>query len=339
MSAVTDTYSYDAHDKLTGISGGTNKTYGYDSNGNCTSVTVGTAVTSVTYDVENRVTQITYPSSATNTFAYNGEDLRMQKVDSSGTRNYVCDGSSPASAVLKDGSAVYTPGLSERRGSASKFTHADALGSTRGVTDSSQAVTDAMLYDAFGNTISRTGTTPTPFGFVGKAQYQTDSDSGLQLLGHRYYDPSIGRFLSSDPAKAGTNWYAYCDNNPLHKTDKTGLLPDWKDWISMFAVGIVIVNFPDETAVIIGTIIVVGIFDAKNIGNTIDSFVKMALPSLNKYINNIDHEYNNINPVEPTPAPGGGDNRKPPEPTPPPPPPVSPPPPPSPPSYGMSLGV
>ena len=185
---------------------------------------MGSNVTTVAYDVENRVTQITYPSAAVNTFAYNGEDLRTQKVDSSGTRNYVCDGSSPASAVLKDGSAVYTPGLSERRGSTSKFTHADALGSTRGITDSSQSVTDAMLYDAFGNTLSRTGTTPTPFGFVGKSQYQTDADSGLQLLGHRYYDPSIGRFLSQDPIQAGTNWYAYCDNNPLTDIDPEGLI-------------------------------------------------------------------------------------------------------------------
>ena len=85
------------------------------------------------------------------------------------------DGSSPASAVLKDGNAVYTPGLSERRGSASKFYHGDALGSTRGITDSTQAVTDSQLYDAFGNTMIRTGSTPTPFGFVGKAQYQSDS--------------------------------------------------------------------------------------------------------------------------------------------------------------------
>ena len=34
---------------------------------------------------------------------------------------------------------------------------------------------------------------------------------------------SIGRFISSDPAKAGTNWYAYCLNNPLHGADPTGL--------------------------------------------------------------------------------------------------------------------
>ncbi len=57
----------------------------------------------------------------------------------------------------------------------------------------------------------------------GAAGYQSDSATGLQLLGHRYYDPSIGRFLSSDPAQAGTNWYAYCDNNPLIHSDRTGL--------------------------------------------------------------------------------------------------------------------
>jgi RHS repeat-associated protein len=72
-------------------------------------------------------------------------------------------------------------------------------------------------------TVSRTGTTPTPFGFVGSGQYQTDNDSGLMLLGHRYYDASVGRFISSDPAKAGDNWYAYCDNNPLSGTDPEGL--------------------------------------------------------------------------------------------------------------------
>ena len=215
-------YSYDAHDKLTSAG---SKSYGYDSNGNCTSVTVGSSVTSINYDIENRVIGITYPEGATNSFAYNGEDLRTQKVDSTGTQNYVTDGSSPGSALLKDGNAVYTPGLSEHRGSTSKFYHGDALGSTRGITDGTQSVTDSQLFDAFGNTVSRTGTTPTPFGFVGKQQYQSDSDSSLQLLGHRYYDPSIGRFLSSDPAKAGTNWYAYCYNNPLNQADPLGLDP------------------------------------------------------------------------------------------------------------------
>ena len=43
----------------------------------------------------------------------------------------------------------------------------------------------------------------------GNFGYQQDADSGLKLLGHRYYDPSTGRFLTRDPIKDGRNWYAY----------------------------------------------------------------------------------------------------------------------------------
>ncbi len=37
--------------------------------------------TSLTYDYEGRVTGITYPSAATNSFTYNGLDTRVGKVD------------------------------------------------------------------------------------------------------------------------------------------------------------------------------------------------------------------------------------------------------------------
>ena len=48
--------------------------------------------------------------------------------------------------MLKDSRAVYTPGISERASGTSKFYHTDALGSTRGITNGSQAVTDAIKY-------------------------------------------------------------------------------------------------------------------------------------------------------------------------------------------------
>ena len=223
LNSVTQSYSYDSHDKLTAAG---SKSYGYDSSGNCTSVTIGTNVTALTYDDSNRVTGITYPSTATNSFIYNGNGLRVSKTDSAGTSAVVTDGTSPASAVLKDVRAVYTPGISERASGTSKFYHGDALGSTRGITNGSQTVTDAVLYDAFGMTVNRTGTTATPFGFVGAGQYQSDADSGLQLLGHRMYDPSVGRFISQDPIGNGDNWYTYCENSPIVHTDKKGMMTD-----------------------------------------------------------------------------------------------------------------
>ena len=65
--------------------------------------------------------------------------------------------------------------------------------------------------------------TTTPFGFGGGNGCQTDADTGLVLMGHRYYDTRIGRFLSQDPIGDGNNWYTYAENNPVNNTDPLGL--------------------------------------------------------------------------------------------------------------------
>jgi uncharacterized protein RhaS with RHS repeats len=41
----------------------------------------------------------------------------------------------------------------------------------------------------------------------------------------RYYDPSIGRFISEDPKGfgAGVNFYAYTSNNPINANDPSGM--------------------------------------------------------------------------------------------------------------------
>jgi len=103
------------------------------------------------------------------------------------------------------------------------FYQTDALGSVRGFTNNGQSPLGEVYYDAFGLPALRQGSMPWPLGFAGSAGYQTDADTGLMLLGNRYYDPSIGRFLSPDPSGSGDNWYAYCDNNPTGELDPTGL--------------------------------------------------------------------------------------------------------------------
>lgn len=218
-------YTNDDGDKLTQVvrCGVTIKSFGYDAAGRTTSVVTSAGTTSLTYDYESRVTGITYPNSSTNTFTYNGLDTRVGKVDSAGSTTYKRDGAYVTDPVLSDSTAAFTPGISERRSGASKFYGSDYLGTNSLVTNSSQATTDTKQYDAFGMLVSSTGSTPTPFGFAGGWGYQEDADSGLKLLGHRYYDASTGRFLTKDKAKVERNYYAYAANNPVTIMDANGL--------------------------------------------------------------------------------------------------------------------
>lgn len=41
-------------------------------------------------------------------------------------------------------------------------------------------------------------------------------------MGARYYEPSVGRFISEDPARDGYNWYVYGGNDPCLNIDYTG---------------------------------------------------------------------------------------------------------------------
>ena len=183
-------------------------------------LTAGT--TSLTYDFESRVKSISGPG-VSNSFAYNGLDARVGKVDSGGTATYRRDGADVLAPVLGDGSAVYTPGVSQRRAGATTFDLSDRLGTASRQTNASKATTATRTYDAFGMLLSSTGSPKGPFGFAGGHGYQEDGDTGLKLLGHRYYDPSTGRFLTRDPVGDGRNWYGHVGNNPLSNVDPEGL--------------------------------------------------------------------------------------------------------------------
>jgi RHS repeat-associated protein len=225
IGGVTQTYNVDSGDKLNSItSGGTTlKSYTYDAAGRTTSVTTSAGTTNLSYDYEDRVTGITFPGGGSNSYAYNGLDTRTGKTDSTGTYSFVRDGADVTDPVLDDGAANYTPGVSQHRSGATTFENVDYLGTSTRQTNASQSTTATRSHDAFGNLVATTGTPIGPFGFAGDKGYQEDPDSGLKLLGHRYYDPSTGRFLTRDPAKDGRNWYAYCNSSPLTWTDCDGL--------------------------------------------------------------------------------------------------------------------
>jgi RHS repeat-associated protein len=92
-------------------------------------------------------------------------------------------------------------------------------------------IQSAREYDAFGSATASSGSWSGPFGYAGQFVYQSSAPSdplgGLHLLGHRYYDPSTGRFLTRDPVGDGSNWYAYCGSSPLARSDPWGL--EWHD--------------------------------------------------------------------------------------------------------------
>ena len=65
----------------------------------------------------------------------------------------------------------------------------------RFLTDSTGAVTDTYDYDAFGNLISSTGSTPNNYLFAGE---QFDPALGIYYNRARYYDQRQGRFWTMD---------------------------------------------------------------------------------------------------------------------------------------------
>ncbi|MEI7702012.1 MAG: hypothetical protein WCK86_19600, partial [Planctomycetia bacterium] len=85
-----------------------------------------------------------------------------------------------------------------RRGTTTSTYHADALGSTRALTDNFGNVTDTYLNDAWGNSVASTGTTVNPFRWVGKYGYYTDNGTGQVYVRARMYH--------SRPWQGGVVW-------------------------------------------------------------------------------------------------------------------------------------
>ncbi|MBD3675813.1 MAG: RHS repeat-associated core domain-containing protein [Planctomycetaceae bacterium] len=104
--------------------------------------------------------------------------------------------------------------------------HDDAVGSTRTVTDETEAVTDEFTYDAWGNRLSRTGTNDIPFQYVGEHGYYREDATDSYYVMARTYQPSTGRWGSMDPLGFvdGLNVYGYVSNRPLLLIDPSGLL-------------------------------------------------------------------------------------------------------------------
>ncbi len=109
------------------------------------------------------------------------------------------------------------------------YYHPDHLGSAQFVTDHEGEKYEHLEYTPYGE-LWEEQTDPLadviPFRFTGK---EYDEETGLYYYGARYLDPKRGRWMSSDPAMDGMNWYGYCSNNPLKYVDPTGLAEVYAD--------------------------------------------------------------------------------------------------------------
>jgi len=215
-----------------------------DANGNTTVETLPTLTTLPTpvsptttypdqYDFQNNLIQ---RGDATIKIVYDGDGNRVEKIVNGVTTYYLVDDRNPSghAQVLEElnGSMqvnrVYNYGLaltSQESGGATIYYGYDGHGNVRFLTDNAGNITDTYTYDAFGELLAKTGTTPNNYLYCGE---QYDPDLGLYYLRARYMNPGDGRFWTMDSYEGDNedplslHKYLYGRDNPVDNVDPSG---------------------------------------------------------------------------------------------------------------------
>ena len=196
--------------------------YTYDNNGNLT----GGAGRTLTWNIENKPLTVVQGGTTT-TFVYDGDGGRVKKIVGTTTTRYIsklyeCDNATCSRFIWAGSTRVATIAAS----GTIHYWHADHLGSSSVITDSTGTKVQALTYYPYGATRANVPGTPVnvPYKYTGKELDNT----GLYYYEARYYDPTLGRFISADTIVPGVydpqslNRYSYVQNNPFSYTDPTG---------------------------------------------------------------------------------------------------------------------
>ena len=227
------TATYDAQDRLL-TSGG--RTYTYGANGELKTKVESGQTTTYTYDVVGNLTQVALPGSITIDYIADAKGRRVgRKRNGALVQGFLysnqlriaaeLDSTNGVVSTFTYGTKANVPDLMQKAGVPYRII-TDHLGSVRLVVNAnSGAVAQRIDYDEFGGIVADSSPGFQPFGFAGGLY---DVDTKLGRFGARDYDPSVGRWVSKDPARfdgGQANLYVYAGNDPVNATDPSGQIP------------------------------------------------------------------------------------------------------------------
>ena len=234
-AAVIGDWTYNANNELQGY--GADASFAYDAGGNMTQKAFAGDIKNLFYDVGNRLIRVENENSAIIAKYYYDPFGRRLWKEVDGNRTYflysdeglIGEYDSSGQEIKTYGYAPdslwNTDPLFIKTGGAYYWYQNDHTVTPQKLVATNGLVVWDGTYDSFGNCQIETESVINNLRFPG--QYY-DAETGFYYNGHRYYDPSIGRYLRTDPFGDGLNLFVYCSNNPIRFLDPLGLcsIPD-----------------------------------------------------------------------------------------------------------------
>ncbi len=162
-------------------------------------------------------------NGVTETDQYDGDGNRVSRTRAGVTTTYGFGRWEQEGAIQRKYYSFQGQVVAIRDGTTVTYLHGDHLGSVSATTNASGVLTSMQHYDPWGQVLAG-NVTQTTRNFTGQYLDAT----GLLYDTARYYDPTLGRFISADSIAPGfgnpqnRNRYSYALNNPLKYTDPTG---------------------------------------------------------------------------------------------------------------------